>query len=162
MYLLTFHKLIWSVDGSISNAPVSSFGHKLPSPLSWNPTGKWIRYKSTYSTCRAVSDSVKNFSTDSARFPINGSWKWKLPFIYHTQHYIPYDITVWCLCTLPSVLLLLHWINNYMISDLNWCTLFINTLSCITLQTSVVTSKFHASTMFVTFNIAELFHTKYL
>jgi len=47
MYLLTFHKLIWSVDGSISIAPVSSFGHKSPSPLSWNATGTWIRYKST-------------------------------------------------------------------------------------------------------------------
>ena len=87
MYLLTFHKLIWSVDGSVIIAPVSSVGHKLPSPLSWNPTGKWIRYKSTYSTCRAVSDCVKNFSTDSARFPICGSWKWKLPFINHTKHW---------------------------------------------------------------------------
>ena len=96
MYLLTFHKLIWSVEGSISIAPVSSVGHKLPSPLSWNPTGKWIRYKSTYSTCRAVRDSVKNFSTDSAPFPISGSWKLKLPFINHTKNYSLYNITVWC------------------------------------------------------------------
>ena len=96
MYLLTFHKLIWSDEGSTSSSPVSSFGHKLPSPLSWNPTAVCIRYKSTYSTCRAVSDSFKNFSTDSARFPIGGSWKWKLPFIKHTKHYSPYDITVWC------------------------------------------------------------------
>ena len=96
MYLLTFHKLIWSVDGSVENAPVSSVGHRLPSPLFWTPIGKWIRYKSTYSTCRADSDSVRNFSTDSARFPIGGSWKWKLPFINHTKPYSPYDIPVWC------------------------------------------------------------------
>ena len=96
MYLLTFHKLIWSVDGSVAIVKGSSVGHKLPSPLSRNPIGKWIRYKSTYSTCRAVSDCVKNFSTDSARFPIAGSWKWKLLFINHTKHYSPYDITGWC------------------------------------------------------------------
>jgi len=47
-----------------------------------------------------------------------------------------------------------------MISNLNWCTYSISTLSCITLQTSEVTSKFHAITMFVTFNIGEIFHTK--
>jgi hypothetical protein len=34
LYVLTFHKLIWSVDGSVSIAPVSSVGHKVPSPLS--------------------------------------------------------------------------------------------------------------------------------
>jgi hypothetical protein len=34
IYVLTFHKLIWSVDGSVSIVPVSSVGHKLPSPLS--------------------------------------------------------------------------------------------------------------------------------
>jgi hypothetical protein len=49
-----------------------------------------------------------------------------------------------------------------MISDVYLCTNSISTLSWITLQTSEVTSKFHAIAMFVTFNIGEIFHTKYV